>query len=289
VSLEWERIPTPSKDDFSDLLESSAFNLNRHQAAYRSNEASLQVLVASLSASECSELRDKFYGLAGLANDTRDLDIDYSKSLFEIFHDVLMLRAQESCSSTVAFACFLQRMFEGAVRSSIPLDVHILPNFIGAMGYCTRTVQGLGPFLSEFVSLWEPETDKDEFATWLTKTRIQTQTFLEKVLSSKDIIAESVIPILSSISYGLERGGYFLSNKRNLGGQLQLDSEFRPWDYLAEQVPRKVTEINPQTRLNYEQAQPQFLQLEFHIPTGRLEKNIFSEIDLFGFIISTSR
>jgi hypothetical protein len=130
---------------------------------------------------------------------------------------------------------------------------------------------------------------KDKFATWLTRTRIQTQTFLEKVLSSKDIIAESVIPILSSISYGLERGGYFPSNKRNLGGQLQLDSECRPWDYLAEQVPRKVTEINPQTRLNYEQAQPQFLQLEFHMPTGRLEKNIFSEIDLFGFIISTSR
>jgi hypothetical protein len=104
-------------------------------------------------------------------------------------------------------------MFEGAVRSSIPLDVHILPDFIGAMGYHTGTIQGLGPFLSEFVSLQESETDKDEFATWLTKTRINTQTFRERVLSSKDIIAESAIPILSSISYGLEGGGYFPSNK----------------------------------------------------------------------------
>jgi hypothetical protein len=106
-------------------------------------------------------LRDKIYGLAGLGNDTRDLDIDYSKSFFEIFYDVLMLRAQGSSSSTVAFACFLQRMSEGVVRSSIPLDVHIWPNFIEAMGHCTGTVQGLGSFLPEFVSLWGPETVKE--------------------------------------------------------------------------------------------------------------------------------
>jgi hypothetical protein len=258
VALEWERIPTPLKDDFSDLLESPAFSLDRHQAAYRLNEASLEVLIGAFSASECSELRDKIYGLAGLANDTRDLEINYSKSLFDIFHDVLMLRAQESCSSTVAFARFLQHMFEGAVRRSIPLDVHILPDFVGAMGYHTGTVQGLGPFLSEFVSLQGPETDKDEFATWLRKTRINTSTFMERVLSSKDIIVESVIPILSSISYGLEGGGYFPSNKRNLRGELLYDSEYRPWDYLAEQIPRKLTEVNPQTKLDYEQAQPQF-------------------------------
>jgi hypothetical protein len=65
VALEWERIPMPPQDDFSELLETSAFSLDRHQAAYRLNEASLEVLVAAFSASECSELRDKIYGLAG--------------------------------------------------------------------------------------------------------------------------------------------------------------------------------------------------------------------------------
>jgi hypothetical protein len=44
VALEWERIPTPPQDYFSDLLKTSAFNLDRHQAAYRLNEASPKVL-----------------------------------------------------------------------------------------------------------------------------------------------------------------------------------------------------------------------------------------------------
>jgi hypothetical protein len=136
-------------------------------------------------------------------------------------------------------------MFEGAVKRSIPSDVHILPDFIRVMAYHAGTVQSHEPFLSEFASFQGPETDKNKFATWLTTTRINTKTFLERVMSSKDIIAESVIPILSSISYGLEGGGYFPSHKRNLRGELQYDSEYRLWDYLAEQVPQKVTEIDP--------------------------------------------
>lgn len=68
--LEWERIPMSLEGDFSELLDSPTFYLDRHQAAYRLNEASLEVLVENFSASECSEFRGKFYGLAGLANDT---------------------------------------------------------------------------------------------------------------------------------------------------------------------------------------------------------------------------
>jgi hypothetical protein len=54
---------------------------------------------------KCSEPRDKVYGFLGLANDYLDdsFEVDYSKSLFKIYEDVIKFYCQTRSLQTGNF------------------------------------------------------------------------------------------------------------------------------------------------------------------------------------------
>lgn len=61
------------------------------------NSHHLQSLLESHQGALCSELRDKIYRFVGLATDVHGkLPLDYGKSLFEIYKDVMIFTSSTS-------------------------------------------------------------------------------------------------------------------------------------------------------------------------------------------------
>jgi hypothetical protein len=100
--------------------------------------------------SRCSDIRDKVYGLAGLAADGERWCIDCSKSVFEIFADMLLLQPKEESASLIAFARFLQRVLEIHPLDDIPDNRTLSMNGLVASGSEIGEISLLGPLLAEF-------------------------------------------------------------------------------------------------------------------------------------------
>ncbi|TVY34191.1 Heterokaryon incompatibility protein 6,OR allele [Lachnellula subtilissima] len=97
--------------DVRDITRSKGFIINRHR---QSRENTLGDLLWSCQGSLCSDPRDKIYGLLGLALDCQDeeLVVDYSKSLFEVYKDVVYFYSKfYFVPDVVRFSQLLQRIF----------------------------------------------------------------------------------------------------------------------------------------------------------------------------------
>lgn len=73
------------------LKQSLAFRIDQHKMDHESNGTKLRQLLESCKDCQCSDPRDKVYALLGFADDcnAENLVIDYSKSLFGVFSDVV--------------------------------------------------------------------------------------------------------------------------------------------------------------------------------------------------------
>ncbi|TVY15911.1 Heterokaryon incompatibility protein 6, OR allele [Lachnellula arida] len=103
--------------DVRTIIRSKGFIITRHR---QSKQNTLQDLLWSYQGSSCSDPRDKIYGLLGLALDCQneELEVDYSKSLFEIYKDVVNFYSKSYSSlqspympHVVRFSQLLQRIF----------------------------------------------------------------------------------------------------------------------------------------------------------------------------------
>lgn len=74
---------------FHDLGDAGPMKLNKQRQTKESKGCKLLDLVEDYRHARCTDQRDKIYGLLGLATDARHFPIDYNKSLFDIWKDVM--------------------------------------------------------------------------------------------------------------------------------------------------------------------------------------------------------
>jgi hypothetical protein len=135
--------------DFNKNLESDAVT---QQPAFI-----LRTLLETCERSLCQDPRDKVYGLLGLASNVKDdeLPVDYSKSMFELFWDVVWLTyKQEPGSETpmlhavelIRFSQLMQRSLGGPFpvdnkfQGDMSLTEHPFPQLVHLSGFITGTV-----------------------------------------------------------------------------------------------------------------------------------------------------
>jgi hypothetical protein len=123
------------------IQKSSAFNLDQYRVYNRTDYSNLIELLEPFSSSLCFEVRDKIYGLVGLARDATDFRIDYSRSLYDIFIDVMGLQDKEDCALLMACSQFIQRLLKEEVGKSAHENSHSLERLFGALGYGTGIVK----------------------------------------------------------------------------------------------------------------------------------------------------
>ncbi|KAE9367969.1 HET-domain-containing protein [Stipitochalara longipes BDJ] len=125
------------------IQKSLAFNLDRYRAYNQIDYSNIIELLEAFSSSLCYEIRDKIYGLVGLARDAADFRIDYSRSLYDIFVDVMWLQDKEDCTLLIACGQFVQWLLKGEVGKSIPKIDLSRERLVGAMGYEMSSVKGV--------------------------------------------------------------------------------------------------------------------------------------------------
>ncbi|KAG4429939.1 hypothetical protein IFR05_014579 [Cadophora sp. M221] len=164
------------------LVAKDAFKLAVHHTIFDLQKAPLRALLSAFSSSECADVRDKIYGLVGLAKDGGDLEIDYSKTVSEVFVDVIMLQKYDDCRVLVSYSQFLQQTFKGEVDTPLPVFGYSPAPYVGALGYNIGTVSKL---------------ETVEFDTSLTPGQLET---------TKKAISGRVMPISSKFSCGVKGG-----------------------------------------------------------------------------------
>jgi len=125
-----------------DSLEKSfAFKLDRYQVYQQTDYSNLIELLEPFSSSLCFEVRDKVYELVGLAKDAVNFPIDYSRSLYDIFVDVIQLQDKEDCALLMACSQFVQQLLKGEVAKSAYDNTGTSERLIGALGFRTGTIR----------------------------------------------------------------------------------------------------------------------------------------------------
>jgi hypothetical protein len=81
---------------------SPAIKLNEQRSDYYNGRFSLVNLMEVFQDSLCIEPRDRVYGFVSIANDCEDdsFPIDYSKSLFELYNNVVQFQLQSAKINT---------------------------------------------------------------------------------------------------------------------------------------------------------------------------------------------
>jgi hypothetical protein len=258
-AFEQGRILTPQDDDFKDLKDSLPFKLDRHQVA----RPKLKDILVEYCTSQCSDPRDKIYGLVGLANDSNALKIDYSKSFFQIYKDIVLLQQYEDCALLVSFSLFLQRLLGGRVKRLIPKDAHMSQEFAGAIGYETGYIMQLGPFYADSLVPSSPGSSRSSFAKFLSEAGTDGQHQIDALRSPKlqQQVADTVIAIHSHASYALERGEEFEVYRSRLREFENVDghhTKAEPWGQLTIAVEPMRQRIAKQTAKEYEKSEPRF-------------------------------
>ena len=97
---------------------SAVAQLNEVRVSSQTKGCNLWTLLESFRGSQCHEIHDKIYGFMGLADDfcTSDVQVDYSKSVQELFKDIVWLHYKKfrldasspSAGQLTAFSEFLQ-------------------------------------------------------------------------------------------------------------------------------------------------------------------------------------
>jgi hypothetical protein len=140
---------------FKKVRTNIAFQLVRIREARGRSQTTLRELLETCEKSLCADPRDKIYGLLGLAEDTRrSLSVDYSKSLFDIYKDVVRFQWDIDFCSVVSFSQFLQWYLwngtsgnQGDCTASLRLEAsqNDAGHIISAAGILRGTVFSRGP------------------------------------------------------------------------------------------------------------------------------------------------
>jgi hypothetical protein len=155
----------PAKSLVSKITNCLALKLDRHRQAWKENGTSLSELLVTCRDCECSDPRDKVYALLGFAGDCAGnaLQVDYSKSLFMVYDDVIRFHharslildgSDERPNDTVQFSLLLQYLFRSpyqmehsalqAMESPNPLSASLLV----VTGSRAGTISEIGPTFS---------------------------------------------------------------------------------------------------------------------------------------------
>lgn len=187
------------------VFDLQAIKLAVHHTIFDLQKAPLRALLQAFSSSKCADVRDKIYGLDGLAKAGGDLEIDYSKTVSEVFVDVIMLQKYDDCRVLVSYSQFLQRTFKGEVDTPLPVFRNSPELYVGALGYEIGTISKL-------------QTMK--FDTPLTHSQLET---------TKKAIRGRVMPIFNNFSCGVKGGVEFVAEYFRTDGENRLQ---RPWQQL---------------------------------------------------------
>lgn len=103
-----------SQTEFADCY--TVFWLDEMHTSYHGDGSRLLILLEMSEGFQCSDVRDKVYGLAGLATDGASVVIDYSRSPSDLFID-LILREDSTRIPMLGHARFLQRTLLGEVKT----------------------------------------------------------------------------------------------------------------------------------------------------------------------------
>jgi hypothetical protein len=140
---------------FKKVRKNIVFHLIRLREARGMSKTTLRELLETCEKSLCADPRDKIYGLLGLADDIRGpISADYSKSLFDIYKDVIHFQRGIDFGSIVSFSQFLQWYLwhgadgnQGDCTAYLRLEAsqRVASYIISAPGLRRGTVFSLGP------------------------------------------------------------------------------------------------------------------------------------------------
>jgi hypothetical protein len=223
----------------SSIEKSLAFSLDRYRVYHQTDYSNLIELLEPFSSSLCFEVRDKIYGLIGLARDATNFKIDYSRSLYNIFVDVIELQDKEDCSLLVACSQFIQRVLKGEVGKSAPQTPLLSQPLVGALGYETGSIIAVGPsyFDIENASAFLSKSTKDRhfFAEAGQEWKYDLELLVRP--KTKDLITNRMRTVSGKASYAL-RGGityYEYKNFRSGYGENRhglIRAKKTPWGQL---------------------------------------------------------
>ncbi|KAH7327522.1 heterokaryon incompatibility protein-domain-containing protein [Rhexocercosporidium sp. MPI-PUGE-AT-0058] len=193
-------------DFFGSIQEDETTNLAVKLARQREGRHGDSFLLANLMEvckdSLCEEPRDKVYGFVGIAHDCQDgsFPVDYSKSLFEVYEDVVRFQYRSTALNTktvVHFSQLVQRLFGGTNRMQRDLGEKKSPfiplqsnndrtKAFKAIGVYTGSVSSVGCPYDEFIAVpdatrkWKVSLEKCQ--TDLEKLRRKNEGFMRVLL-----------------------------------------------------------------------------------------------------------
>jgi hypothetical protein len=239
-------------DGDDSIQKSLAFNLDQYRAYQQTDYSNLIELLESFSSSLCFEVRDKIYGLVGLAKDTADFRIDYSRSLFDIFVDVIELQDKEDCALLIACSQFIQWLLKGDVCKSAHESAHKYSlsseKLVGALGYETGTVKLVTEFQWETAAILgaspieelrhlQPHND------WRRDVEVLLQFKTKELLDKRMYVASG------KQSFAVQGGITYKEYKRlrlsKLQGMTRYPEKPVPWGQLKRPTTSPNFEINP--------------------------------------------
>ncbi|KAL5328112.1 hypothetical protein ACEPPN_005820 [Leptodophora sp. 'Broadleaf-Isolate-01'] len=193
-------------DFFARILGDETTNLAVKLARQREGRHGDSFLLANLMEvckdSLCEEPRDKVYGFVGIAHDCQDgsFPVDYSKSLFEVYEDVVRFQYRSTALNTktvVHFSQLVQRLFGGTYQMQRDLGQKRNPfvplqsnndrtKAFKAVGVYTGSVSSVGCSYDEFIAVpeatrkWKVSLQKSQ--TDLEKLRRKNEGFMRVLL-----------------------------------------------------------------------------------------------------------
>jgi hypothetical protein len=189
----------------------------------------LENLIKTFANARCHEPRDKIYGFLGLANDCHgDLKVDYSKSMFQIYKEVVWFQyraapleplqpAIDRPMRIVRFSQLLQRLFEGAIQDEIKVQLqqeqqNFLkkePGPLQARAMLVGEIVHLGPILKDMIGSFDAVqkwyASLNRYYTRssdIRRMREQDEVFSQEILQMQECDLDRVCPLPSLYSWG---------------------------------------------------------------------------------------
>ncbi|KAH7400339.1 heterokaryon incompatibility protein-domain-containing protein [Cadophora sp. MPI-SDFR-AT-0126] len=193
-------------DFFGTMVDDETTNLAVKLARQREGRHGDSFLLANLMEvckdSLCEEPRDKVYGFVGIAHDCQDgsFPVDYSKSLFEVYEDVIRFQYRSTALNTktvVHFSQLVQKLLGGVHQMQRDLGDRKSPlvalqtnndrtKAFRAVGVYTGSVSSVGCSYDEFIAVpdatrkWKVSLQKCQ--TDLEKLRRKNEGFMRVLL-----------------------------------------------------------------------------------------------------------
>ena len=136
-----------------DVANSLAARLESHRLKRESHGSNLKELLHDCRESLSTDQRDKIYALVGLASDCQDgeLVVDYSKSLAQVYKDVMRLYSLRGCGDwenqqgrdVVRFSYFLQNLLRPHIGQRVKLSIDLTTQDsepVWLVGFPTSTI-----------------------------------------------------------------------------------------------------------------------------------------------------